>query len=115
MTTGRNSNGTFAIGNKAAVGHGRPPRRTEATYLVAMTRAVSDEQWSQIIGKAVEQAIEGDFKARDWLAHYLLGATPPSRSRPTLAAAHAADSETEIEEQELMVSNNRLLNAVMRG
>lgn len=113
--TGRNSNGTFAKGNKAAVGHGRPARRTEASYLVSMTRAVTDEQWQQIVGKAVEQAIEGDSKAREWLGHYLLGATNPTRSRPTLAQAHAADPDSDIATMEAMAQHDKMMNGIMLG
>lgn len=111
----RNQNGTFAQGNKAAVGHGRPARRIEASYLVSMTKAVSEDDWQAIVQKAVEQAKDGDYKARDWLGHYLLGATDPTRSRPTLAHAHAIDPEWEIEAKEAQEQNDRLYSGLITG
>jgi len=53
-------------------GPGRPPRAVERAYLDATIGSVSLADWSDIIGKAVEQARDGDDKARSFLAKYLM-------------------------------------------
>lgn len=62
--------GRFAKGTKG--GPGRPPRATEAKYLAAMASCVSLDDWQEIVTAAVTSAKEGDSKARQWLASYLL-------------------------------------------
>ena len=89
----RNPDGTFAEGN--AGGPGRPPRSTEAHYLVAMTEIVTPEEWQRIVEKAKTDALAGDAAARNWLSKYLLGETPPGRSRPTLRSAHKKATGTD--------------------
>jgi hypothetical protein len=68
--------GRFTVGN--AGGPGRPRRAVERDYLRALNAAVSLHDWREIVEAAVARAKEGDAKAREWLARYLLGATPPS-------------------------------------
>jgi hypothetical protein len=41
--------------------------------MIALSECVPTETWRSIVAKAVEQAVSGDAKARDWLAGYLLG------------------------------------------
>lgn len=93
----RNEDGTFAKGN--AGGPGRPSRRVEASYLVAMTETVTPDQWQQIVDKAVQQAVAGDDKARGWLSKYLLGERQTLKPRPTLRRSHieAATIDRQIE------------------
>ena len=67
----REESGQFAPGNQG--GPGRPPRQTESEYLTAMKQGCSPQDWQEIIQKAVIDAKEGDAKARDWLASYLIG------------------------------------------
>jgi hypothetical protein len=67
-------NGRFLTGNPG--GPGRPRRAIEADYLAALSEAVPIEAWRAIVAKAVEQARDGDPKAREWLGSYLAG--PPS-------------------------------------
>lgn len=74
----RNDNGKFAEGNSAAVGHGRPRRAVELTYLRALADVVTVEDWKKIVEKARADAVAGDAKAREWIASYLLGRTPLS-------------------------------------
>ena len=69
--TGRGPNGKFARGN--AGGPGRPRRETEREYLEAISEVVKQADWRRIVGKAKEDAIAGDAKARDWLGKYLIG------------------------------------------
>jgi len=67
----RDARGRFAKGNSG--GPGRPRRAVEQEYLAALNAAVSLEKWRQIIDRAVEDAIKGDPRAREWLSQYLLG------------------------------------------
>jgi hypothetical protein len=67
--------GRFTAGNPG--GPGRPPRPVEREYLRALNEAVSLEDWQAVVRAAVTQAKEGDGKAREWLARYLLGTDPP--------------------------------------
>jgi len=70
QATKRDPRGRFAPGNEG--GPGRPPRATEAGYLLALSDAVDLETWRAIVQRAAEDARDGDDKARRWLAGYLL-------------------------------------------
>lgn len=70
----RGRNGQFIEGNGG--GPGRPPRRTEATYLRATSAACSVEDWTEIVARAVTDAKAGNAKAREFLAEYVLGSAP---------------------------------------
>lgn len=72
----RDRHGRFVPGCPG--GPGRPRRAVEADYLRALGDAVSLADWAAIVRVAVDQAKAGDGKARDWLARYLIGETPPS-------------------------------------
>jgi len=76
-TAGRDSQGRFVKGH-ASQG-GRPRRATELSFLKRLRDTVTEEAWQQIVNSAVNAAIAGDAKARDWLSSYLLG--PPNGSR----------------------------------
>lgn len=76
----RKKDGTFDKGNPG--GPGRPKRETERAYLDAMIAECSPETWRKISRKAVEDAVDGDSKAREWLSHYVVG--KPQQSAPTL-------------------------------
>lgn len=70
-TGGRGKDGRFQIGNGG--GPGRPPRQTELQYLVAISEACDVEKFRQIVAVAVDAAVAGDDKARNWLSSYLVG------------------------------------------
>lgn len=80
----RAQNGHFAPGN--AGGPGRPRRPVEESYLLAITAACPVETWERICAKAVEDAMSGDPKAREWLSRYLV--REPESSTPMLLNAH---------------------------
>lgn len=80
----RGKNGQFAEGNVG--GPGRPRRPVEEIYLLAITRACPPEVWQQVCGRAVEDALAGDAKAREWLSRYLV--REPEGETPSLLAAH---------------------------
>jgi hypothetical protein len=67
--------GRFTVGNPG--GPGRPPRAVEREYLRALNEAVSLDDWKEVVQAAVADAKEGDAKAREWLARYLIGDDPP--------------------------------------
>lgn len=92
MNEGRDKSGKFAAGNPG--GPGRPPRATERDYLVALSEACSTDDWQEIVTRAVDDAKDGDAKARAWLAGYLVG-EPGSRGEllHTIAVEVAAGSD----------------------
>jgi hypothetical protein len=67
----RDAYGRFVQGHPG--GPGRPRRYVEQEYLAALNAAVSLETWRQIIERAIDDAIRGDSRAREWLSQYLLG------------------------------------------
>jgi len=71
---GRDENGRFAKGN--AGGPGRPRRRVEEDYLRSLADAVSLDRWGKIVERAVTDAEQGDWRAREWLAKHVLGPDP---------------------------------------
>jgi hypothetical protein len=56
-----------------------------------LNEAVPLSVWQEIVGKAVEQAREGDHKARAWLANYLLGKPNGDALRDLAAKAVGID------------------------
>jgi hypothetical protein len=70
---GRDGRGRFAQGWRG--GPGRPKRQVEEDYLEAFRRAVSIEDMVAIVETAVAQARDGNGRARDFIARYLLPET----------------------------------------
>jgi hypothetical protein len=71
----RGADGRFKAGWTG--GPGRPRRATEADYLRVLSDAVPLDQWEAIVRMAVESALIGDPKAREWLTKHLLGVPEP--------------------------------------
>ncbi len=88
----RTIEGRFAKGNSG--GPGRPRRETERAYLTALAAVCTPAEWGEIVGRAVADAKEGDPKAREWLAVYLLGR--PEQTAPTLHQL-AVDEEAAVD------------------
>src|SRR5215468_6755002 len=87
MSEQRDIRGRFAVGNNG--GPGRPRRAMERDYLVALANAVPMDRWQAIVQRAIDDAEQGDPKAREWLAGYLVGrphgdglARPADAERP---------------------------------
>jgi hypothetical protein len=85
---GRGPRGHYAPGNPG--GPGRPPRAIESDYLRTLADACPPDTWREICDRAVEQARDGDAKARDWLAGHLLGLPRAEVRALTELAAHEA-------------------------
>ena len=80
MNDTRDSKGKFTQGSPG--GPGRPKRNTERAYLDIIQTACPPETWREVVDKAVNDAKNGDPKAREWLASYLVG--KPEQVAPTL-------------------------------
>jgi len=76
MSSGRDSNGRFTPGNPG--GPGRPSRAVEQEHLTTIRACISIEDLEKITRRAVEDAIKGDPRARDWVTKYTVGDRPPS-------------------------------------
>jgi len=85
---GRGPRGHYARGNPG--GPGRPSRAIESDYLRTLADACPPDTWRAICERAVEQARDGDAKARDWLAGHLLGVPRGEVRALTELAAHEA-------------------------
>ena len=70
----RQTNGTFAPGH--AGGSGRPKRSTEENYLQVLSEQVTLKDWTEVVQRALDDAKNGDNRARDWLGKYLMGDKP---------------------------------------
>jgi len=71
MSAGRDNNGRFAPGNPG--GPGRPPRPVEEDYLATIRSGISEQDLEKITRRAVEDAIKGDPRARDWITKLAVG------------------------------------------
>jgi len=71
MPEGRNERGQFAKGCKG--GPGSPRRETEENYLKLTVAKTTPDKWAKIVVKAINQAIGGDHRARQWLGDILIG------------------------------------------
>lgn len=81
----RDERGRFVVGNPG--GPGRRRLTVEREYLAALGQAVSLEDWREVVARALADAKNGDNKARNWLAKYLIGSNPR-----TLLAIAAVES-----------------------
>ena len=114
--SGRDNQGKFSKGNPG--GPGRPRRAVEEDYLAALSDQLSIERWENIVSKAIEDAENGDHKARDWIARYALGPSPKVAEmglqgalRLFQLAVDEAREKTVEEKIENRVANDRLLES----
>ena len=99
-------------------GPGRPRRAVEEDYLAALSDQLSIERWENIVSKAIEDAENGDHRARDWIARYALGPSPKVAEmglqgalRLFQLAVDEAREKTVEEKIENRVANDRLLES----
>jgi hypothetical protein len=74
MDTERNAHGRFVPGWRG--GPGRKPggnHALRAEYLSELSETVPLHQWHEVCRIALRQALEGDARAREWIANYLIG------------------------------------------
>lgn len=70
----RDAKGRFVKGHEP-ITPGRPKKSREERYLDILVSTVTEEDWEEIILRAVVDAKRGDATARKWLADYMIG--PP--------------------------------------
>jgi hypothetical protein len=87
-------------------------RAIERDYLTALADLVPLETWREICQKTIEDARNGDPKARDWLARFLIG--PKPLALLDLAADERADFSVvdEIERERKSREKMRLLDGL---
>ena len=114
--SGRDNQGRFSKGNPG--GPGRPRRAVEEDYLAALSDQLSIERWENIVSKAIQDAEDGDHRARDWIARYALGPSPKVAEmglqgalRLFQLAVDEAREKTVEEKIENRVANDRLLES----
>ena len=114
--SGRDNQGRFSKGNPG--GPGRPRRAVEEDYLAALSDQLSIERWENIVTRAIEDAENGDHRARDWIARYALGPSPKVAEmglqgalRLFQLAVDEAREKTVEEKIENRVANDRLLES----
>ena len=113
---GRDNQGRFSNGNPG--GPGRPRRAVEEDYLAALSDQLSIERWENIVSKAIQDAENGDHRARDWIARYALGPSPKVAEmglqgalRLFQLAVDEAREKTVEEKIENRVANDRLFES----
>jgi hypothetical protein len=67
--------GLFTKGGIAGPGRPRGTLTAEqrSEYLVRLKDRIPFSKWEAICDKAIEQALEGDARAREWISSYLVG------------------------------------------
>ncbi len=106
MTEQRTNDGRFAPGHSG--GPGRPRRAVESRYMAVIGDAVSLEDWQAIVQRACDDAKDGDGKAREWLAKYLVGAEPPTLlSIAANEQRQANDTDVVVDEVDQEVARQR--------
>ena len=85
----RNAKGQFVKGHKNH-GAGRKPRAFEDNFIALIDEAVTDDDWRDIIAKAVQLAKRGDSVSRQWLADRRFG---KAKERNELTGAEGAAIE----------------------
>ena len=82
-------------------------KRNQAVYIQAMSENVSLEDWRKIIKKAVDDAILGDYRARQWIGSYLVG-TPIQR-----VAVDARVTDERFSENDRALAAEKLLGGLL--
>lgn len=71
QVTTRDERGRFLPGGPG--GPGRAPVKKEEKYHLVTIDSVTEDDWREVVIKALRQAKDGDRYARDWLGNYILG------------------------------------------
>ena len=97
MPEQRTEGGRFAAGN--AGGPGRPRRAVESQYMASIGDVVTVEDWQAIVRRALDDAKNGDAKAREWLTKYLVGTEPPTLVSIAATEERVANGFEEVEDE----------------
>lgn len=76
MGKNRDELGRFVKGNTVAVGHGRPPVTREKKYMERFQKKLRLKDVSEITGKLIELAKDGNIRAIKVLFAYAFGQPP---------------------------------------
>ena len=71
----QNSDSNNGGNNKIAIG--RPSKAKEAKYLRKLNQMITMPEWTAICRRALEDAKNGDDRARNWIGNYLMGKPNP--------------------------------------
>lgn len=75
-TDGRNDDGTFAEGNTASVGHGRPHSDVARDYMGRVPITVTRERWDALVESQYQEAMKGGASAVKFISDLLIGKPP---------------------------------------
>lgn len=73
-------------------GPGRPPKEREVKYYDLTVSSIAQEDWQEIVARAIKDAKRGDSTARKWLGDYVIG-QPVSRVENDKANEPVADDK----------------------
>jgi len=102
---GRNSDGTFALGNRA--GRGNPMARKAQQLRAAMFRAVTTADLRDVVNKLVSMAKEGDVAAAREVLQRCLGPAEPVVAI-NIGPATFGDYDVEVIRQQIIDDNEQL-------
>lgn len=80
---------------------GKAPKRrpVEREYFATLNAAVPLDAWQRIVQRAVDDALAGDAKAREWLSKWLMQAE--ARTLTVMAAEESLSDSATAAEQEI--------------
>ena len=107
----RDQAGRWAKGNPG--GPGRPRRMVEVDY-IALTADIAGPHWGRVVQAAVELAVSGDARAREWLARYLLG-EPRDGVLVRIAGCESRGVDPGDEQVESAASDREIADALLRS
>ena len=100
----RDDKGRFVEGNKAS--SGRPTKTREIKFFDLTVSAVTENDWSDIVSKAKDQAKRGDSVARKWLADYLVG-----QAVSRMENEHMAIGQSETDEHKTVIGAEQIASS----
>src|ERR1035437_9316402 len=86
----------FAKGNTFGKGHKPWAEIHKSRFSGAIVKQLKPRQWKAIIAKAIEQAMDGDDKARTFLMHYTIG-KPKEVVEATITNMYTEDIDKRID------------------
>src|SRR5215207_2624672 len=99
QNTNRDAAGRFLEGTSA--GPGRPPNPRKRQFTDALASRITAERWNEIVDRAVQDALNGDHRARVWLADHIMGKPANTLNLKGADAALLADLLAALAERRL--------------